>query len=56
VAESGLDARTWLTLLGIFVLFFLVPGGVLEWDRRKRQRQVTRSRRQPPAGSLSGED
>lgn len=40
MGESGLDARVWVTLVGIFVVFFLLPGLYLEWDRRKSLRET----------------
>jgi len=36
--DSGLDATTWLTIIGIFLLFFGLPGFMLEYDRRKKLR------------------
>ena len=39
MADDGLDIKTWLTLLSIFVLFFALPMGMLEYDRRKKQRE-----------------
>ena len=39
MAEGGLDATTWITILGVFVLFFGVPGAMLEYDRRKKLRE-----------------
>lgn len=36
--DEGLDLRTWLTLIGVFVAFFALPFAVLERDRRKRDR------------------
>jgi len=45
MAEGGLDARTWLTIIGVFVLLFALPGFVLEMDRRKRERDESRSHR-----------
>ena len=38
MADNGIDAATWLTILGVFVLFFGLPLGVLELDRRKKLR------------------
>lgn len=39
MAEDGIDLRTWLTILGVFVGFFLLPAVTLEYDRRKKRRQ-----------------
>jgi hypothetical protein len=36
--NEGLDARTWLTLIGVIVGFFLVPFALLEYDRRRTMR------------------
>lgn len=36
--NEGLDARTWLTLIGVIVGFFLVPFAMLEYDRRRTMR------------------
>jgi hypothetical protein len=36
--NEGLDARTWLTLVGVIVGFFLVPFAMLEYDRRRAMR------------------
>ncbi len=36
--DEGLDFRVWLTVIGVFVAFFLLPGVVLERDRRRRRR------------------
>ena len=38
MAESGLDLATWLTIVGVFVLFFGLPLATLEYDRRKALR------------------
>lgn len=35
---NGLDLRTWLTIVGLFVLFFGLPAASLAHDRRKRHR------------------
>ncbi|HVV77624.1 MAG TPA: hypothetical protein VHC43_16510 [Mycobacteriales bacterium] len=40
---SGLDLSAWLTLVGVVVIFFVVPGTYLEVDRRRRLRR-TRAR------------
>ena len=34
--DEGLDLKTWLTLIGVFVVFFALPFVVLERDRRRR--------------------
>jgi len=34
--NEGLDLRVWLTLLGVFVVFFALPFAILEMDRRRR--------------------
>jgi hypothetical protein len=36
--NEGLDARTWLTLVGVIVGFFLAPFAMLEYDRRRAMR------------------
>ena len=36
--NEGLDARTWLTVIGVIVGFFLVPFAMLEYDRRRTLR------------------
>ncbi|HET6910084.1 MAG TPA: hypothetical protein VFH54_12145 [Mycobacteriales bacterium] len=38
VDGNGLDLRTWLTVVGLFVLFFGLPAASLAHDRRKRHR------------------
>jgi len=40
--DEGLDLKTWLTLIGVFVVFFALPLFVLEMDRRKRDRDASR--------------
>jgi hypothetical protein len=42
MAEGGLDVRTWLTILGVFVVFFVLPAFALEYDRRKKPRRARR--------------
>jgi hypothetical protein len=34
--DEGLDLKVWLTLIGVFVVFFALPLTILEIDRRKR--------------------
>jgi hypothetical protein len=36
--NEGMDARTWLTVIGLIVGFFLVPFAMLEYDRRRALR------------------
>jgi hypothetical protein len=36
---SGLDLSAWLTLLGVTIVFFVLPGTYLEVDRRRRLRR-----------------
>jgi preprotein translocase subunit YajC len=40
--DEGLDLKIWLTLIGVFVVFFAVPFFVLERDRRRRSRDDAR--------------
>ena len=47
MSESGLDVTTWLTIGGVFVLFFGLPGAMLEYDRRKKLRDGKTSDREP---------
>lgn len=42
MAEEGLDVRTWLTILGVLVGFFVLPALTLEYDRRKKLRRPHR--------------
>lgn len=44
MAEEGLDVRTWLTILGVFVVFFVLPAFALEYDRRRKPRPDRRDR------------
>jgi hypothetical protein len=39
---SGLDLTTWLTLLGVVIVFFVLPATYLEVERRKRLRKGRR--------------
>ena len=39
--DEGLDLKIWLTLIGVFVVFFALPFLVLERDRRRRDREGT---------------
>jgi hypothetical protein len=39
---EGLDVKTWLTIIGVLVLFFVLPACTLEYDRRKRLRDEKR--------------
>jgi len=50
MAEGGLDAKTWLTLVGIVMLFFVLPGSMLEYDRRKKLRHSRRATGTAAAG------
>jgi hypothetical protein len=34
--DGGLELKVWLTLIGVFVVFFALPFLVLERDRRRR--------------------
>lgn len=38
MVENGLDLRTWLTIVGIFVLFFGLPAATIAFDLRKQRR------------------
>jgi hypothetical protein len=40
--DEGLDLKVWLTLIGVFVVFFVLPLSILEMDRRKRDRDASR--------------
>lgn len=37
--HEGLDLRTWLTIVGVFVVFFGLPALALLHDRRKELRR-----------------
>lgn len=39
MAENGLDARTLLTVVGIFVMFFGLPVATIALDLRKQHRK-----------------
>jgi hypothetical protein len=39
MAENGLDLRTWLTVVGVFVMFFGVPAASIAFDLRKKRRE-----------------
>ena len=47
---GALDVRTWLTIAGVVVGFFLVPFAMLAHDHRREQRLHRRPRSQPTAG------
>jgi hypothetical protein len=49
MAENGFDLATWLAIPGVFLLFFGLPMGMLEYDRRKKLRQNKQGR--PDASS-----
>jgi hypothetical protein len=38
MAENGLDLRTWLTVIGVFALFFGFPAAAVAFDLRKKRR------------------
>ena len=40
--DEGLDLKVWLTLIGVFVVFFALPLLILEKDRRRRDRDGAR--------------
>jgi len=40
--NEGLDLKIWLTLIGVFVVLFVIPFAVLERDRRRQSRDDTR--------------
>ena len=40
--DEGLDLKIWLTLIGVFVVFFALPFLVLERDRRRQRRDDVR--------------
>lgn len=44
MAENGLDLRTWLTVIGVFALFFGFPAAVVAFDMRKQRRHEARAR------------
>jgi hypothetical protein len=48
--DGALDARTWITIGGVIVGFFLVPFGMLVYDRRRQGRleQSETSTASPP--------
>ena len=48
MAEEGLDVRTWLTILGVLVVFFVLPALTLEYDRRKKLRRTHRQEDSEP--------
>jgi hypothetical protein len=48
VDGNGLDLRTWLTVLGVFVMFFGLPAASLAYDHRKKQRARPRSHGDEP--------
>jgi len=37
MAENGLDLRTWLTVIGVFALFFGFPAATIALDLRKKR-------------------
>jgi hypothetical protein len=39
MAENGLDLRTWLTVIGVFALFFGFPAATIAFDLRKARRK-----------------
>ena len=39
MADEGLDLRTWLTIVGVFVTFFALPALMLKQERRKKRRE-----------------
>jgi|tagenome__1003787_1003787.scaffolds.fasta_scaffold19667512_1 hypothetical protein len=43
MAENGLDLRTWLTVIGVFALFFGFPAATIAFDARKKRRQEARA-------------
>jgi len=45
--DGALDARSWLTIAGVVVAFFLVPFAMLAYDLRRQQR-VSRDRTRLP--------
>jgi len=53
MAEGGLDLRTWLAVVGVFVLFFGVPAASIAFDVRKKRREQENETgtevRRPPA-------
>jgi hypothetical protein len=42
MAEGGFDLRTWVAVIGVFVLFFGVPAATIALDMRKKRRQEAR--------------
>jgi hypothetical protein len=44
MAENGLDLHTWLTVIGVFALFFGFPAGMIAFDLRKTRKQEDRAR------------
>jgi hypothetical protein len=39
MAENGLDLRTWLTVVGVFVMFLGFPAASIAYDVRKKRRE-----------------
>jgi len=43
MAENGIDLRTWLAVIGVFVLFFGLPAASIAFDMRKKRREAARA-------------
>lgn len=39
MAGEGLDVATWIVLVGVVVMWIVVPALIVEHDRRKRLRE-----------------
>jgi hypothetical protein len=42
MTENGLDLRMWLSVIGVFVLFFGFPAATIAFDLRKKRRREAR--------------
>ena len=54
MAENGLDVRTWLTVVGIFVMFFGFPVATIALDLRKQRRKQPDARIEDATMNCSG--
>jgi hypothetical protein len=48
MSGEGLGAQVWLTMLGVLLMFFVLPFTMLEMDRRKTARQQVKAAPPPP--------
>lgn len=51
---NGLDLRTWLTVLGVFLMFFGFPAATIAWDLRKKRRTPPQLEAQPREADEEG--